>query len=91
MAKIDVKEFIESLKEMTILEIKALVDAMKEEFGIDPSAVSAAPAAAARCWPCSKASARKSCRRWPPRTRTPALSANSARSTTVSARMKSKP
>ncbi len=47
MAKIDVKEFIESLKEMTILEIKALVDAMKEEFGIDPSAVSAAPAAAA--------------------------------------------
>lgn len=47
MAKIDVKEFIESLKEMTILEIKALVDAMKDEFGIDPSAVSAAPAAAA--------------------------------------------
>ncbi|MCD6435409.1 MAG: 50S ribosomal protein L7/L12 [Clostridiales bacterium] len=46
MAKIDAKEFIESLKEMTILEIKELIDAMKEEFGIDPSAV-AAPAAAA--------------------------------------------
>ncbi|MGI6392851.1 MAG: 50S ribosomal protein L7/L12 [Candidatus Izemoplasmatales bacterium] len=46
MAKINAKEFIESLKEMTILEIKALIDAMKEEFGIDPSAVSAAPAQA---------------------------------------------
>ena len=29
---------------MTILEIKELVDAMKEEFGIDPTAVAAAPA-----------------------------------------------
>ncbi|MBN2540407.1 MAG: 50S ribosomal protein L7/L12 [Bacilli bacterium] len=47
MAKINAKDFIESLKEMTILEIKELIDAMKEEFGIDPSAVSAAPAAAA--------------------------------------------
>ncbi|XFA98227.1 50S ribosomal protein L7/L12 [Candidatus Izemoplasma sp. B36] len=47
MAKINAKEFIESLKEMTILEIKELIDAMKEEFGIDPSAVAAAPAAAA--------------------------------------------
>jgi large subunit ribosomal protein L7/L12 len=46
MAKINAKEFVESLKEMTILEIKELVDAMKEEFGIDPSAVAAAPAAA---------------------------------------------
>ena len=40
------KNMIESLKEMTILEVKELVDAMKEEFGIDPSAVAAAPAAA---------------------------------------------
>ena len=34
---------------MTLLEIKELVDAMKEEFGVDPSAVAvaAAPAAAA--------------------------------------------
>ena len=47
MAKIKVKDFIESLKEMNILEIKELVDAMKDEFGIDPSAVAAAPAAAA--------------------------------------------
>lgn len=47
MAKINAKEFIESLKEMTILEVKELIDAMKEAFGVDPSAVSAAPAAAA--------------------------------------------
>ncbi len=47
MAKIIVKEFIESLKEMTILEIKEIIEAMKEEFGIDPSAVAAAPAAVA--------------------------------------------
>ena len=45
MAKIKANDFIESLKEMTILEIKELIDAMKEEFGIDPSAV-VAPAAA---------------------------------------------
>ncbi len=47
MAKLTKEVFIESLKEMTILEIKELVDAMKDEFGIDPSAVAAAPAAAA--------------------------------------------
>ena len=45
MAKLTKETFIESLKEMTILEIKELVDAMKEEFGIDPTAVAAAPAA----------------------------------------------
>lgn len=47
MAKIKVDEFISGLKEMTLLEIKELVDAMKEEFGVDPSAVAAAPAASA--------------------------------------------
>lgn len=47
MAKLTKETFIESLKEMTILEVKELVDAMKEEFGIDPSAVAAAPAASA--------------------------------------------
>ncbi|CCV65325.1 MAG: 50S ribosomal protein L7/L12 [Paracholeplasma sp.] len=47
MAKLTKAAFIEALKEMTILEIKELVDGLKEEFGIDPSAVSAAPAAAA--------------------------------------------
>ncbi|MFI3329683.1 MAG: 50S ribosomal protein L7/L12 [bacterium] len=45
MAKLDKVTFIEALKEMTILEVKELVDAMKEEFGIDPTAVAAAPAA----------------------------------------------
>ncbi len=45
MAKITKDDFIASLKEMTLLEIKELVDAMKEEFGVDPSAVAvAAPA-----------------------------------------------
>ena len=49
MAKFTKDEFISGLKEMTILEVKELVDAMKEEFGVDPSAVAvaAAPAAAA--------------------------------------------
>ena len=49
MAKFTKDEFISGLKEMTLLEIKELVDAMKEEFGVDPSAVAvaAAPAAAA--------------------------------------------
>ena len=39
MAKLTKESFIESLKEMSLLEIKELVDAMKEEFGVDPSAV----------------------------------------------------
>ena len=47
MAKLTKEVFIESLKEMTILEIKELLDSMKEEFGIDPTAVAAAPAAGA--------------------------------------------
>ena len=48
MAKLSAKEIIDSLKEMTLLEIKEVVDLMKEEFGVDPSAVAvaAAPAAA---------------------------------------------
>ena len=46
MAKLTKDEFISSLKEMSLLEIKELVDAMKEEFGVDPSAVAvAAPVA----------------------------------------------
>ena len=48
MAKITKDEFISSLKEMTLLEVKELVDAMKEEFGVDPTSVAvAAPVAAA--------------------------------------------
>ena len=45
MAKLSAQEIIDSLKEMTLLEIKEVVDLMKEEFGVDPSAVAvAAPA-----------------------------------------------
>ena len=48
MAKIENKDIIEALKEKTLLEIKELVDMMKEEFGVDPSAVAvAAPAGGA--------------------------------------------
>lgn len=42
MAKLTKEEFIKSLNEMSLLEIKELVDAMKEEYGVDPSAVAAA-------------------------------------------------
>ncbi len=42
MAKFTKEEFINGLKEMTILEVKELVDAMKEELGVDPSAVAVA-------------------------------------------------
>ncbi len=48
MAKLTRDEFISALKEMNLLEIKELVDAMKEEFGVDPSSVAvAAPVAGA--------------------------------------------
>jgi len=47
MAKLTKEAFVEALKEMTLLEIKDLVDGLKEEFGIDPTAVAAAGPAAA--------------------------------------------
>ncbi len=46
MAKIENKDIIEALKEKTILEVKELVDMLKEEFGVDPSAVAVAAAPA---------------------------------------------
>ena len=46
MAKINKDEFIAGLKEMTMLEVMELVDAMKEEFDVDPSAVAVAAAPA---------------------------------------------
>lgn len=48
MAKLTKEAFVEALKEMSLLEIKELVDGLKEEFGIDPTAVAVAagPAAA---------------------------------------------
>ncbi len=52
MAKLTNAEIIESLKEKTLLELKDLIDLMKEEFGVDPSAVAvAAPAAAEAAGP----------------------------------------
>ena len=56
MAKLNKEDFISALKEMTILEVKELVDAMKEEFGVDPSAVAvaAAPAEAKEEGPSTK-------------------------------------
>lgn len=45
MAKLTKETFVEQLKELSLLEIKELVDGLKEAFGIDPSAVAAAPAA----------------------------------------------
>ena len=47
MAKINKDEFIAGLKEMSMLEVMELVEAMKEEFGVDPSAVAVAAAPAA--------------------------------------------
>jgi large subunit ribosomal protein L7/L12 len=47
MAKLSTNEIIDAIKEMTILEVKDLVDAMKETFGVDPSAVAVAAAPAA--------------------------------------------
>lgn len=47
MAKLTRDEFISALKEMSILEVNELVEAMKEEFGVDPSAVAVAGPAAA--------------------------------------------
>ena len=46
MAKVSVQEIIETLKEMTILEVNELVKAVEEEFGVTAVAAAAAPAAA---------------------------------------------
>ncbi|MGN0806588.1 MAG: 50S ribosomal protein L7/L12, partial [Candidatus Coproplasma sp.] len=46
----DVKQFIEEIKSMTVLELNELVKALEEEFGVSaaaPVAVAAAPAAGA--------------------------------------------
>ena len=47
MAKLTKADFIAALKEMNIKEVMELVNGLKEEFGIDPTAVAAAPAAQA--------------------------------------------
>ena len=47
MAKINTQEFIESLKEMTVLELNELVKAIEEAFGVTAAAPVAVAAAAA--------------------------------------------
>ena len=47
MAKLTKADFIAALKEMNIKEVMELVNGLKEEFGIDPTAVAVAPAAQA--------------------------------------------
>lgn len=42
MAKLTKEEFINALKEMTVFEVKELVDAMQEEFGFDLTQVAVA-------------------------------------------------
>ena len=45
MAKINVQEFINALKEMTVLELNELVKAIEEEFGVTAAAPVAVAAA----------------------------------------------
>ena len=47
MAKVTVEQIIETLQEMSILEVNELVKAVEEAFGVSAAAVAAAPAAAA--------------------------------------------
>lgn len=47
MAKIIKSDFVAALKEMNIKEVMELVNGLKEEFGIDPTAVAVAAAAPA--------------------------------------------
>ena len=44
MAKLTSREILDAVKEMTVLEVKELVDLMREELGVDPSAVAVAAA-----------------------------------------------
>jgi len=49
-AKLNKEDFISQVEQMTVLELKELVDAMEDKFGVSaaaPVAVAAAPAAAA--------------------------------------------
>lgn len=47
MAKITKADFVAALKEMNIKEVMELVNGLKEEFGIDPTAVAVAASAPA--------------------------------------------
>lgn len=45
MSKFTPEEFVQALKEMKVKEVMAIIEAIKEEFGVDPSAVFAAGSA----------------------------------------------
>lgn len=47
MAKLTAREIVDAVKDMTVLELKEITDLMKDELGIDPSAVAVAAAPAA--------------------------------------------
>jgi len=47
MAKVSVQDIIDTLKEMSILEVNELVKAVEEAFGVSAAAAAAAPVAAA--------------------------------------------
>ena len=47
MAKLSAQEFIEAIKEMTVLELNDLVKACEEEFGVSAAPVAVAAAGAA--------------------------------------------
>lgn len=51
MAKLDAKDVIASLKEMTILELNDLIKAIEEEFGVSAAAPVAAAAAVVEAAP----------------------------------------
>lgn len=51
MAKLETKDVIASLKEMTILELNQLIKAIEEEFGVSAAAPVAAAAAAEEAAP----------------------------------------
>ncbi|MGM0507934.1 MAG: 50S ribosomal protein L7/L12 [Fusobacteriota bacterium] len=47
MAKLTTEEFIEAIKEMTVLEVAEIVEALEEEFGVSAAAPVAVAGAAA--------------------------------------------
>ncbi len=57
MAKLTTAEFIEAIKELTVLELNELVKACEEEFGVSAAAGVVVAAAAGRRW--SKAAEEK--------------------------------
>ena len=53
MASEKITAIVESVKTMTVLELKELVDTICEEFGVSAVAAAAPAAAAAACYKCN--------------------------------------